>query len=34
MGVRPTYEQVWEIVSTRAYDFEVYDPEYARVGTD
>jgi len=25
----PTQEQAWEIVHTRAYDFEVYDPEYA-----
>ena len=25
----PTQEQAWEIVRTRAYDFEVYDPEYA-----
>ena len=24
----PSQEQVWEIVSTRAYVFEVYDPEY------
>jgi hypothetical protein len=29
--LRPSDEQVWEIVSTRAYDFEVYDPEYAEV---
>jgi hypothetical protein len=27
--LRPTDEQVWEIVRTRAYTFEVYDPEYA-----
>jgi hypothetical protein len=27
--LRATDEQVWEIVSTRAYDFEVYDPQYA-----
>ena len=25
----PSQEQAWEIVRTRAYDFEVYDPEYA-----
>ena len=24
----PSQEKAWEIVSTRAYDFEVYDPEY------
>lgn len=24
----PSQEQAWEIVRTRAYDFEVYDPEY------
>jgi hypothetical protein len=29
--LRPTDEQVWEIVHTRAYDFEVYDPEYGEV---
>ncbi len=29
--LRPTDEQVWEIVHARAYDFEVYDPEYAEV---
>lgn len=28
-NVVPTQEQAWEIVRTRAYDFEVYDPEYA-----
>ena len=28
-ALRPTDEQVWEIVRTRAYTFEVYDPEYA-----
>ena len=27
--LRPTDEQAWEIVSTRAYHFEVYVPEYA-----
>jgi len=27
--LRPTDEQVWEIVSTRAYNFEVFDPQYA-----
>jgi hypothetical protein len=32
--LRPTDEQVWEIVSTRAYDFEVYDPKYAGAGID
>jgi hypothetical protein len=30
-GRRPTDEQVWEIVQTRAYDFEVFDPRYAEV---
>jgi hypothetical protein len=30
----PTEEQVWEILHARAYDYEVYDPEYARVGVD
>ena len=30
-GLRPTHDQVWEIVRTRAYDFEVFDPEYAEV---
>jgi hypothetical protein len=30
-SLKPTDEQVWEIVSTRSYDFEVYDPEYAEV---
>jgi len=25
----PSQEQAWEIVRTRAYDFEVYDPEHA-----
>lgn len=25
----PSQEQAWEIVCTRAYDFEVYDPEYS-----
>jgi hypothetical protein len=29
-ALRPTDEQVWEIVSTRAYDFEVFDPQYAQ----
>ena len=28
-GLKPTDEQVGEIVSTRAYHFEVYVPEYA-----
>jgi len=28
-ALRPTDEQVWEIISARAYDFEVFDPEYA-----
>jgi hypothetical protein len=27
--LRPTDDEVWEIVRTRAYTFEVYDPEYA-----
>jgi hypothetical protein len=26
-ALRPTVEQVWEIVHTRAYDFEVYEIE-------
>jgi len=30
-ALRPTDDQVWEIVRTRAYDFEVVDPEYAEV---
>jgi hypothetical protein len=30
----PTDEHVWEIVHTRAYDFELYDPEYAEVIID
>jgi hypothetical protein len=33
-ALRPTDEQVREIVQTRAYDFEVYDPEYAEVSID
>ena len=34
-GLKPTDEQVWEIVSTRAYDYEVYVPaEYAGVGAE
>ena len=34
-GLKPTDEQVGEIVSTRAYHFEVYVPEYAGVvGTE
>jgi hypothetical protein len=33
-ALRPTDEQVWEIVRTRAYDFEVYAPEYAEVSVD
>lgn len=28
LTLAPSQEQAWEIVSTRAYDFEVYDPEY------
>jgi hypothetical protein len=28
-ALRPTDEQVWEILTTRAYNFEVYDPKYA-----
>ncbi len=28
-SLAPTQEQAWEIVRTRAYDFEVYDPGYA-----
>jgi len=27
--LRPTDEQVREIVSTRAYNFELFDPQYA-----
>jgi hypothetical protein len=30
-SLRPTDEQVWEIVQTRAYDFEVFNPRYAEV---
>ena len=30
-GLTPTDEQVGEIVSTRAYDYEIYDPQYAEV---
>jgi hypothetical protein len=30
LALRPTDEQVWEIVSTRAYNFEVFDPQYAQ----
>jgi hypothetical protein len=33
-GLRPTQEQAWEIVRTRAYDFEVHDPDYAEVTAD
>ena len=33
-ALRPADEQVWEIVHTRAYDFEVYDPQYAEVILD
>ena len=33
-GLKPTDEQVGEIVSTRAYDYEVYVPKYAGVGTE
>jgi hypothetical protein len=33
-GLEPTDEQVWEIVSTRAYDYAVYDPEYAEVSIE
>lgn len=33
-ALRPTHEQVWEIVLTRAYDFEVYDPEYAEAAAE
>ena len=30
--MRPiTDEQLWEIVRTRAYDYQVYDPQYAEV---
>ena len=29
--LRPSDEQVWEIVSTRAQGFAVYDPEYVEV---
>jgi hypothetical protein len=30
-GLKPTDERVGEIVSTRAYDYEIYDPQYAEV---
>jgi hypothetical protein len=30
-SLRPTDEQVWEIVQTRSYDFEVFDQRYAEV---
>jgi hypothetical protein len=30
LALRPNDEQVWEIVSTRAYNFEVFDPQYAQ----
>ena len=30
-SLRPTREHVWEIVQTRAYDLEVFDPRYADV---
>jgi hypothetical protein len=30
----PTEEQAWEIVHSRAYDFELYDPVYAEVSID
>jgi hypothetical protein len=30
-SLRPTDYQVWEIVQTRAYDFEFFDPRYAEV---
>jgi hypothetical protein len=30
-ALRPPDEQVWDIVRRRAYSFEVYDPQYARV---
>jgi Protein of unknown function (DUF1059) len=33
-ALRPTDERVREIVHTRAYDFEVYDPQYAEVILD
>ena len=33
-ALRLTDERVREIVHTRAYDFEVYDPEYAEVSLD
>jgi hypothetical protein len=33
-ALRPTDGRVWEIVRTRAYAFEVYDPEYAEVSVD
>jgi hypothetical protein len=32
-SLRPTDEQVWEIVETRAYDFEIFDPGYAETYT-
>jgi hypothetical protein len=30
-SLRPTDEQVWEIVQTRSDDFEVFNPRYAEV---
>jgi hypothetical protein len=33
-ALRPTEEQLWEIVRTRAYYFEVYHPEYAYASFD
>jgi hypothetical protein len=30
----PTHEEAWEIVRTRAYDVEVYDPDYAEATAD
>jgi hypothetical protein len=33
-GLDPTDEQVWELVSTRAYDYSLYDPEYAEVSIE
>jgi hypothetical protein len=33
-ALRPTENQAWEIVHSRAYDFELYDPVYAEVSID
>jgi len=33
-ALRPTDDEAWEIVHSRAYDFELYDPQYAEVSID